>query len=226
MIYSFGYDVQIAFSKGRVFTLQFIALLLKDMTKVKLLLLIIRLNANMSWMMALCTEIPGGGQVGGRVVVAPCFQHTARTLQHTSPGNYCPNYQPHKTDRGFAHQHCRPLWMHQIFVLPHPCSCSMGISALVRVHHTRGSALPVVQSCAVVVSELFFTSKTSLGLPKLQTSICTLMYKNVLHYLLYSASHPYSGPRGEGFPFLTIACSADGRLDLLLGTMFLLSGQN
>lgn len=153
------------------------------------------------------------------------------TLQHISSGNYCPNYQPHKTSKGFAHQHCKPLEMHQHLVLPHSCSCSVGISALPRFQHTRCSALPVlsspvVQSCAIRVSELFFTSKTGLGLPKLQISICTPKYRNVLHFFLYSRSHPYSGPRGKGFPFFTIACDAAGRLDLLLCAIFLLSGKN
>lgn len=77
--------------EGCLLCSQFIALLLKDMTRVKLLLLIIRLNANMSWMMVLCTEIPGGGQVSGRVVVAPYFltlysiphvKTTAPTISH------------------------------------------------------------------------------------------------------------------------------------------------
>lgn len=154
------------------------------------------------------------------------------TLQPTSSGNYCPNYQPCKTGKGFAHQHCRALQMHQHFVcliLAAAAWPSQHFPGF--IHHTRGSALPVldslvVQLCAVVVSELFFTSKTGLGLPKLQTSVFKLKYRNVLHCFLYTRCHPYSGPRGKGFPFFTTAWGTDTKLDLLLCTMFLLSGQN
>jgi len=47
--------------EGCLLCLRFIVLLLKDMTKVKLLLLIIRLNVSVSWTMVLCTENPGRG---------------------------------------------------------------------------------------------------------------------------------------------------------------------
>lgn len=53
--------------------LQFIVLLLKDKTKVKFFLMIIRLNASMSWSMIIHTENPNLWQVGGRAVVAPCL---------------------------------------------------------------------------------------------------------------------------------------------------------
>lgn len=143
--------------EGCLLCLQFIALLLKDMMEVKLLPLIIRFNANMSWMMVLCTEILGDGQVDGRVVVAPCFLNLY-SLPHL--GTTDPTISYVKQARAL-----HTLWRHQPFALPHSCSCGMAISALPGFTKHRVSALPVlnslvIQLCAVVVSELFFTNKT------------------------------------------------------------------
>lgn len=176
--------------KGCLLCLQLIALLLKDMTKVKSLLLIIRLNANMSWIAVLCTEIPRSGQVGGRVVVAPYFlslyrvphlETAAPTISHIEQARAL---HTSTTDLyGYTSTlHCLILaavaWPSQHFLgSPHKRLCR----ACVELPYNS------VKCCCSV--RAVFTSKRGLGLPKLQTSICKLKYRN-----LYSRYHPYCGP--------------------------------
>lgn len=132
--------------EGCLLCLQFILLLLKDMTKVKLLLLIISLNVLND---SLLYRKPRGWT--GRGWESSCCIVLSGRLQPTSSGSYCPNYHLYKTDRGLEHQRCSPRRIHQIFVLPHSCSCSMSISVLLRGHlELPFSAVTAVSCCCTV----------------------------------------------------------------------------
>lgn len=135
--------------EGCLLCLQFIALLLKDITKVKLLLVIISLNENMSRMMVFCTEIPGGGKVVGRVVVAPWFL-TLYSLPHLETTD--PTISHVKQARVLHTSTADPVDAPALCV-PHSCSCSMAISTLPRVHppHKRLCLACVGLPCSAVM---------------------------------------------------------------------------
>lgn len=120
--------------EGCLLCLQFIVLLVKNMTKVKLLLLIIRLN----YIQYILNNVQKKqGRTGGwkdRCTMP------SDTLQPTSSGIY----------RDLQHRHCRPQRIHQIFVVPHSCSCRMIILTILGDDQARVFALPMLSSLLVL----------------------------------------------------------------------------